>query len=105
VNTRPARLVRQLRDGCRHGYQHARLRPLLDAYLDGELSRSDRARVAAHLAACFACSGSVETLRLIKQSLRSRPRRTPADLAEARLRRFGDALIHTDPAPQPEETW
>jgi anti-sigma factor RsiW len=97
--------LRRLCGGCRQGLQHSRLRPLLDAYVDGELTPADRARVTAHLAVCFTCSDSAETLHLIKQSLRSRPQRAPADLAKARLRRFGEALTRTDPARDIQETW
>jgi hypothetical protein len=55
--------------------------------------------MGAHLATCFACSGTAETLRLIKHSLRTRPQRAPVDLAEARLRRYADRLMRTNPAP------
>jgi hypothetical protein len=55
--------------------------------------------MAAHLAACFTCSGTAETLCLIKHSLRTRPQRTPVDLAEARLHRYADRLMRTDPTP------
>jgi anti-sigma factor RsiW len=75
-----------------------RLHSHVDAYVDGELTGSKRLRMAAHLAACFTCSGTAETLRLIKHSLGTRPQRTPPDLAEARLRRYANRLIHADPA-------
>lgn len=105
MKTGPVTVLRRLRDDCRRGLQHSRLRSLLDAYVDGELTAADRARVTAHLAVCFACSGSAETLHLIKQSLRSRPQRAPADLAQARLRRFGEALTRTHPARDVRKTW
>ncbi|MBS2963555.1 zf-HC2 domain-containing protein [Actinocrinis puniceicyclus] len=63
--------------GCRQRAEHLRLHALVGAYVDGELTGMRRARVAAHLAVCFACSGYAEALRLIKQSLRSSPHRTP----------------------------
>lgn len=88
---------------CRHLLEHARLRTLVGPYLDGELTGARRARVAAHLAVCWACSGYAETLRLIKHSLRTLPGRTPPDLAEARLRRFAEHLTprvpNTDGSP------
>ncbi|NUP46349.1 MAG: zf-HC2 domain-containing protein [Catenulispora sp.] len=65
---------------------------MVGAYLDGELTGADGPRVAAHLAVCWMCSGYAETLRLIKQSLRASPGRTPPDLAETRLRRFAERL-------------
>lgn len=63
--------------GCRQHAAHLRLRTQVGAYVDGELTGPQRARVAAHLAACWACSGYAETLRMIKQSLRRVDRERP----------------------------
>lgn len=76
-----------------------RLQRQIGAYLDGELSAVRRARVAAHLAVCWACSGYAEALRLIKQSLRTSPRRAPSSLAEARLRRLAEQRLLEDEQP------
>lgn len=92
------RLSRAARE-CRDRLEHTRLHNRVGAYVDGELTGRQRLRMAAHLAACFACSGTAETLRLIKHSLRTRPQRAPVDLAEARLRRDADRLMRTDPTP------
>jgi anti-sigma factor RsiW len=86
------RRLRQTCAECREKIRHLRLRGSLEAYVDGELTGSRRAEVAAHLACCWTCSGYAETLRLIKHSLRTGPRRAPVPLAEVRLRRFADRL-------------
>jgi anti-sigma factor RsiW len=77
---------------CREGLRHLHLRGSVEAFIDGELTGTHRTRVAAHLARCWTCSGHAETLRLIKHSLRTGPRRAPVALAEIRLRRFADRL-------------
>lgn len=79
--------------GCRQWADHMQLRAQVGAYLDGELTGARRARVAAHLAVCWACSGYAQALRLIKQSLRSSLLRTPPSVAEARLRRFAEQRL------------
>ncbi|MBV7697381.1 anti-sigma factor [Streptomyces sp. TRM70350] len=82
---------------CQEKYRHVRLRGWIEAYVDNQLTGTRRARVAAHLAACWACSGTAETLHLVKHSLRRAPRRTPT-LSELRLRRFASRLTHTGAA-------
>ncbi|MEU2911962.1 hypothetical protein ACFYM3_13360 [Streptomyces massasporeus] len=77
---------------CREKLRHVRLRGDVEAYADGQLTGVRRARVAAHVGACWACSGSLELLQLIKASLRGSPRRTPVTLASARVRRFAHRL-------------
>jgi anti-sigma factor RsiW len=79
--------------GCWQWADHMQSRAQVGAYLDGELTGARRARVAAHLAACWACSGYAQALRLVTQSLRTRAHRTPPDLAGARLRRFAEQQL------------
>lgn len=69
--------VQHITDRCRQQLGHLRVHGLIDSYVDGELTGPGRLAVAAHLAACWACSGYAETLRLVKHSLRASPRRTP----------------------------
>lgn len=91
---------RQLWAECREKIRHLRLRGDLEAYADGELTGVHRMRVAAHIACCWACSGSLQMLQLIKASLRGSPRRTPASLASVRMRRFAHRLT-APPGPDP----
>lgn len=77
---------------CREKTRHLRLRGDVEAYADGELSDVHRIRMAAHIAGCWACSGSLQLLQLIKTSLQDSPRRTPASLASARMRRYAHRL-------------
>ncbi|WAX77479.1 hypothetical protein [Streptomyces sp. KMM 9044] len=77
---------------CREKLRHVCLRGDVEAYADGQLRGVRRARVAAHVGACWACSGSLELLQLIKASLRRTPQRAPVPLASARVRRFAHRL-------------
>lgn len=77
---------------CREKLRHVRLRGEVEAYVDGQLTGAHRTRVAAHVGVCWACSGSLELLQLIKASLRRSPQRTPVSLASARVRRFAHQL-------------
>ncbi|MFQ6059548.1 MAG: zf-HC2 domain-containing protein [Anaerolineae bacterium] len=43
--------------------EHQRIREMLSAYLDGELTPRDRARVERHLGECAACAEDLRTLR------------------------------------------
>lgn len=88
-----------MRTECRELTRHLRLRGAVEAYADGELTGAHRLGVAAHVACCWACSGSLETVRLIKASLRDSPRRTPESLASARIRRFVHRLA-VPPGPR-----
>lgn len=65
-----------------------RLRALVEAYVDGELTGPQRRAVATHLTECWNCSADADTLKLIKHSLRTGPLRAPDFLARHRLRRF-----------------
>ncbi|NUR05208.1 MAG: hypothetical protein HOY79_54515, partial [Streptomyces sp.] len=87
--------LRHLCAECRQKVGHMRLRGAVEAYVDGELAGRRRARVAAHVACCFSCSGYVQTLRLVKASLRRGPARAPASLTGARVHRFADRLTRT----------
>ncbi len=91
---------RQLWAECREKVRHVRLCGAVEAYADGELTGVHRMRVAAHVARCWACSGSLQTLRLIKASLRGSTRRTAASLASVRMRRFAQRLT-TPPRANP----
>jgi anti-sigma factor RsiW len=76
------------------------------AYLDGELSQQDRARVEAHLAECAACAAELERLQTLQQELDATfdaalaPVRLPP-AADARIRdRIRDRLrTRTEPRP------
>lgn len=76
----------------REKIRHLRLRGAVGAYADGELNCADRARMATHIACCWSCSGSLETLKLIKASVRGSQKRAPASLASARLHRYAHQL-------------
>jgi anti-sigma factor RsiW len=93
---RSRRLTRAAQE-CRNRLEHLRLHDQIDAYVDGELTGHRRLRMAAHLAICFACSSGTETLRLVKHSLANSPQRAPAQLAQARLRRFTEHLLRSGP--------
>ncbi|MER7895056.1 zf-HC2 domain-containing protein [Streptomyces sp. NPDC096046] len=86
---------------CREKVRHVRWRGDVEAYADGQLTGAHRMRVAAHIDRCWACSGTLQLLRLIKASLRGHPRRTPPSLASARVRRFAQ---HLTTAPPPDRS-
>ena len=52
---------------------HSRLRGLLSAYIDGEVSESEASRVAQHLAGCERCRAELDTLRMTVGLLRELP--------------------------------
>jgi anti-sigma factor RsiW len=57
--------------------------PWLSAWVDGELSRGERARVGAHLQRCPKCRAEIASLRVTQTLLRAMPQRTmPADIRE-----------------------
>jgi anti-sigma factor RsiW len=91
---------RQLWAEGRERLRHLRFCGAVEAFADGELTGRRQVRVAAHIACCRACSGSLQTLRLIKASLRRSPRRTPESLASVRVRRFARRLA-APPRPGP----
>jgi hypothetical protein len=78
---------------CREKLRHLRLHGSVEAFVDGQLTGARRARMAAHLACCWACSGYAQTLRLIKASLRRGPNRAPVSLPAIRVHRFADRLL------------
>ena len=59
-----------------------RIRPLLQAFVDGALDDEQRRRVAAHLEACRRCGLETSTYRSLKERLRG--------LGLARRRATGD---------------
>lgn len=71
---------------------HGRHRRRLDAYVDGELDLRRTRSVAAHVADCWGCSGELQWRRLIKASAEGIGDRGAADLALARLQRWGRGL-------------
>ena len=52
---------------------HSRLRGLLSAYIDGEVTESDAGRVEQHLAGCDQCRAELDTLRMTVGLLRELP--------------------------------
>jgi hypothetical protein len=52
---------------------HEDMRPLLNAYLDGELHGIRMLQVQTHLAACAACRNEVKELRRVSDLLRAAP--------------------------------
>lgn len=62
----------------------ARTRFFLNAYLDGELSESDRLDVASHISRCPRCGLRLESFRRIRALLKDR---SPRDCAPIELRR------------------
>lgn len=77
--------------GLRDVAECMRVRPLLQAYLDGALAEEDARRVSRHLDACRRCGLAAETFRDIKAAV-SRLRDEPDHDAVQRLRRFADGL-------------
>jgi anti-sigma factor RsiW len=68
-----------------------RVKPLLQAYLDGELAEEDARRVSRHLDACRRCGLAAETFRDIKAAV-SRLGDEPDRDAVGRLVRFAEEL-------------
>lgn len=72
--------------------RHRRLRDLLDAYVDGQLSPAERGRFESHLAACAPCRAETEQAQVVKRTLSGLPAAsvprsfqiTPAMIAETR---------------------
>ncbi len=70
--------------------RHSRIHEMLDAFVDGELGRSEAARVEAHLPSCASCREAVAATRALKASLVALPqapaprsfRLTPAMVAQ-----------------------
>jgi anti-sigma factor RsiW len=80
-------IVQDLRDRI----ECMRVKPLLQAWLDGELDDAQRARVAEHVEACRRCGLAASTYRSLKARLRGLGQ--PADRdAVARLEAFVDHL-------------
>ena len=53
--------------------RHSRLRGLISAYVDGQVTESERSRVEAHLAGCDQCRSELEGLRATVSLLRALP--------------------------------
>lgn len=77
--------------GMRDRAECMRVKPLLQAYLDGELSEEDARRVSRHLDACRRCGLAAETFRDIKAAV-SRLGDEPDRDAVQRLVRFAEEL-------------
>ncbi|WP_236244288.1 zf-HC2 domain-containing protein [Streptomyces sp. CC210A] len=97
MKTLPRRRTPGIWSECREKLRHVRLRRSVGPYADGELTGAARARVAAHISRCWVCSGTLQTLRLVKSSLRRGPQRAPASLAAARLHRYAHRLAGSAP--------
>ena len=72
------------------------------AYLDGELSERERARVKAHLATCAGCTAELERLRAMRQDLGATfdAALTPVRLPAAADRRIRSQLLaRAEPRP------
>ncbi len=80
-------LLARLRDRA----ECMRVKPLLQSYLDGELTEQQAVRVSRHVDACRRCGLAAETLRDIKGAV-SRLGQPPDRAAIARLRAFVDEL-------------
>ncbi|MBW3605120.1 MAG: zf-HC2 domain-containing protein [Actinobacteria bacterium] len=68
-----------------------RVRPLLQSFLDGELDKPQRQRVAAHLEACRRCGLAASTYESLKRRLGRFGQPADPD-AVARLTDFVDRL-------------
>ncbi|MBA2809100.1 MULTISPECIES: anti-sigma factor family protein [Streptomyces] len=66
---------------CREKLRHLRLHGAVGAFADGQLTGVRHTRVAAHVARCWACSGELIALRLMKASIRGHPHRAPTSPA------------------------
>ncbi|MFF4544021.1 anti-sigma factor family protein [Streptomyces sp. NPDC001435] len=86
---------------CREKLRHLRLRGAVGVYADGQLTGARHTRVAAHVARCWACSGELLALRLMKASIRGHPHRAPTSLTEFRIRRLADRIAGTSTPPGP----
>lgn len=79
----------------------------LQRYLDGDLDDLTARRIMAHLEDCRRCGMEATTYAEIKASLARRGTDIP-DNAVARLRAFGERLVHEGPPPTehdvPDET-
>ncbi len=71
-----------------------RVRPLLQGYLDGQLTEEDAVRVSSHLDACRRCGLAADTFREIKAGL-SRLAEAPDRAAVQRLEQFVQHLDDT----------
>jgi anti-sigma factor RsiW len=77
--------------GVRDRIECMRIRPLLQAFVDGGLDDEQRKRIAAHLEACRRCGLEASTYRTLKERLRGLARPADSD-AVARLEAFVDDL-------------
>ncbi|MEV6055831.1 zf-HC2 domain-containing protein [Streptomyces sp. NPDC052107] len=98
TNLGAARACRWLAE-CRERLRHLRLRGAVGAYADGQLTGARHTRVEAHVARCWACSGELLALRLMKASIRGYPNRAPTSLAEFRIRRLAERIAGTSTRP------
>lgn len=71
---------------------------VLHAYLDGEMDEATARRVRAHLEDCRDCGLEARTYREIKNALVRQER--PDARTVARLRGFGESLLHTAPGDE-----
>lgn len=74
---------------------------LLSAYLDGEVSPEERARIAQRLASDPACASHLEALQALQEALRDLPRYRLATAVEERILREIERLAVESPRPAP----
>jgi anti-sigma factor RsiW len=65
-------------------------RPLLEAYLDGELDRAAVEGIEAHLSTCAACRAELSALERLRSAVRAVPRRRAPEELRQRLARTGE---------------
>src|SRR5437879_3309687 len=80
-------------------------RPLLDAYVDGELDVRAALEVEAHLSACAACAACHATLRALSQSVRAHASRFAPTADFERKLRAASAGARTQASPLPRIRW
>lgn len=80
----------------------ARVRKVLQAFLDGELDERHAGMVAAHLEHCERCGIEADVYQQVKTELRQL-RADPDPAAMRRLRQFAADISTSEPGPEPSE--
>ncbi|MFN3653355.1 MAG: anti-sigma factor family protein [Armatimonadota bacterium] len=79
-----------------------RIERLIQKYVDGTLSPSERALVEQHVSECSGCDRALADARQLVSLLRGLPQRTLSDSFDERLMA---AIRETTPAPAPVAWW